>query len=52
MAQASEEKLEHSGPAKKEKVVSIPQREQLVRTPEPPLPKKEGTEPLVQRTRS
>ena len=38
MAQASAEKLEHSGPAEKERVVSVPQREQLVSTPEPPLP--------------
>ena len=29
MAQASAEKLEHTGPAVKERVVSVPQREQL-----------------------
>ena len=52
MAQASVEKLEHSGPAEKERVVSVPQREQLARTPEPPLPKGKGTEPSVQSTRS
>ena len=40
MAQASAEKLEHTGPAKKERVASVPQREQLARTPEPPLPKR------------
>ena len=52
MAQASAEKLEHSGPAEKERVVSVPQREQLASTPEPPLPKGKGTEPSVQSTRS
>ena len=44
MAQASAEKLEHTGPAAKERVASVPQREQLARTPEPPLPKGKGTE--------
>ena len=39
MAQASAEKLEHTGPAEKERVASVPQRDQLARTPEPPLPK-------------
>ena len=39
MAQASAEKLEHTGPAEKKRVASVPQREQLARTPEPPLPK-------------
>ena len=39
IAQASAEKLEHTGPAEKERVASVPQREQLARTPEPPLPK-------------
>ena len=29
MAQASAEKLEHTGPAEKERVASVPQREQL-----------------------
>ena len=52
MAQASAEKLEHSWPAENERVVSVPQREQLARTPEPPLPKQKGTEPSVQSTRS
>ena len=42
MAQASAEKLEHAGPAEKERVASVPQREQLARTPEPPLPKGKG----------
>ena len=50
MAQASAEKLEHTGPAEKERVASVPQREQLARTPEPSLPK--GKEPSVQSTRS
>ena len=39
MAQASAEKLEHTGSAEKERVVSVPQREQLASTPEPPSPK-------------
>ena len=51
MAQASAEELEHTGPAEKERVVSVPQREQLARTPEPPLPKGKRTEPSVQSTR-
>ena len=49
MAQASAEKLEHTGPAEKEKV---PQREQLARTPEPSLPKSKRAEPSVRSTRS
>ena len=32
MAQASAEKLEHTGPAEKERVASVPQREQLANT--------------------
>ena len=52
MVQASAEKLEHVGPAEKERVASVPQREQLARTPEPPLPKGKGTQPSVQSTRS
>ena len=39
MVQASAEKLEHTGPAKKERVASVPRREQLASIPEPPLPK-------------
>ena len=35
MVQASAEKLEHTGPAKKERVASVLQREQLTSTPEP-----------------
>ena len=38
-------------PAEKERVASVPQREQLARQ-EPPLPKGKGTEPSVQSTRS
>ena len=52
MTQASAEKLEHTGPAEKERVASVPQREQLARMLEPPLPKGKGTEPSVQSTRS
>ena len=40
MAQASAEKLKHTGPAEKERVASVPRREQMARTPEPPLPKR------------
>ena len=42
-------KLEHTGPAEKERVALLPQREQLARTPEPLLPKR--TEPSVQITK-
>ena len=52
MAQASAKKLEHTGPAEKERVASVPQREQLASTPEPPLPKGKGTELSLQSTRS
>ena len=52
MALASAEKFKHTGPAEKERVASVPQREQLARTSEPPLPKGKGTEPSVQSTRS
>ena len=52
MAQASAEKLEHTGPAEKERVASVSQREQLARMPEPHLPKGKRTEPSVQSTRS
>ena len=47
MAQALAEKLEQTGPAENERVASVPQREQLASTPEPPLPKGKGTEPSV-----
>ena len=52
MALASAEKPEHTGPAQKKRVASVPQRAQLASTPQPPLPKGEGTEPSVQSTRS
>ena len=45
MAHTSAEKLERTGPAEKERVVSAPRNEQLARTPELPLPKR--TEPSV-----
>ena len=47
MAQASAEKLEHIGPAEKERVASVSQREQMARTPEPPLARGKGTKPLL-----
>ena len=52
MAQASAEKLEHTGLTEKKRMASVPQREQLASTPEPPLPKGKETEPSVQSTRS
>ena len=52
IAQASAEKLEHTGPAETERVALVPQRKSLARTLEPPLPKAKGTEPSVQSTRS
>ena len=39
MAQASAEKLEHTGPAERKRVASMSQRKQLASTPEPSLPK-------------
>ena len=45
-------KFECTGPAQKERVAIVPQREQLASMPEPPLPKGKGTEPSVQSTRS
>ena len=52
MAQASAEKLEHTGLSENERVASVPHREQLASTPEPPLPIGKGTEPSVQSTTS
>ena len=52
MAQTSAEKLEHTGPAEKERMASVPQREQLASTLEPPFPKAKGTKPSFQNTRS
>ena len=40
MAHALAEKLKHTGPAEKERVASVSQREQLASTPKPPLPKR------------
>ena len=40
MPQASAERLEHIGPAEKERVDLVSQREQLARTPEPPFAKR------------
>ena len=51
MARASAEKLEHTRPAEKERVASVPKREQLVSKPEPRFPKEKGTEPSVQSTK-
>ena len=48
MAQASAEKLEHTGPAEKERVALVPQTEHLASMPELPLPKEKGTKPSVQ----
>ena len=47
MVQASAEKLEHTGPAKKEIVVSVPPIEQLASLPELPLAKGKGTESCI-----
>ena len=44
--------FEQTGPAEKERVASAPQNELLTRTPEFLLPKRKGTEPSVQKTRS
>ena len=49
MAQASAEKLEHTGPANLERVISVPQSGRLARTS---LQKGKGTEQSVRITRS
>ena len=46
MMQALAEKLE---PTEKERVTSVPQRNQLASTPELPLPKRNGTEHQIVR---
>ena len=51
MVRASAKKLEHTGPAEKEKVASVPQREQLESTPEPPLPKEKRNRAVRARDR-
>ena len=52
MVQASAEKREHTEPAEKERMASVPQREQVASVSEPPLPKRKGTEPSVLSTRA
>ena len=51
MVQASAEILEHTARAKKERVASVQQIEQLASLPQLPLPKGKGTEPSVQSSR-
>ena len=51
MAHASAEKLEKTGPAEKERVASVPQRDHLASMPASPLPKEKGTEPSVKSIR-
>ena len=50
--QTSAEKVEHTGPAEKERVASVPQREQLTSTPEPSVQivRREGVEVSESRT--
>ena len=48
MAQTLTEKLERTGPAEKERVVAMPQSEQLARTPEPFLSKEKEHSHLFQ----
>ena len=52
MALASAEKLQHTKPGEKERVASVPQREQLASMPEASLLKGKGTERFVQSTGS
>ena len=47
MAQASAEKLEHTGPAEKERAASMLQSKRLASTTEPLLPQGKGIEPSV-----
>ena len=49
MAQASAEKLKHTGSAEKKRVASVPQREQLASTSQPPSPKEKRTEHQIVR---
>ena len=49
MAQPSAEKFEQAGPAEKERVASMLQSEQLVRTPEPPKAKEKKAVPINRR---
>ena len=52
MVQDSVKKLEHTGPAEKERVASVTQRKQSASMPGPSLPKGKATKPSVQSTRS
>ena len=52
MAQDSAEILEHTGPAEKKRMASMPQRESSWQVRQSRLPKGKGTEPSVQSTRS
>ena len=52
MAQASAEKLEHTGPTEKERVASVPHSKQLASTTKQLWPKGKGTEPSIQISRS
>ena len=45
-------KLEHTGPAKKERVAAVLESEHLAGMPEPPLIKGKGTDPSVPITKS
>ena len=47
-----QKKLEDTELAERKRVASVPQREQLARTTETPLPKRKGTEPSVLSTKS
>ena len=52
MAQASKVKLQHTGPGEKERVSTVPQKEQLVRMSDFLLVKGKETELSVKLTRS
>ena len=51
MAQASAEKLEHTGPVEKEKSGLSATERAVGKYAEPPLPKGKGTEPSVESTK-
>ena len=52
MAQALAEKLEHTGPAEKERVALVPQRKQLASTPRAVFAKREESRAVSPETRS
>ena len=52
MVQALAEKVEQTGPAARERLASVPQIEQLAKTPGLHFPKGKGTKPSVQVNRS